>query len=57
MASACTELSRNTPYIETLVENYIDSNYKKPSKFESIILNEDGAGSKGNGKSLRKKGG
>jgi len=30
LASACTELSRNTPLIETLVESYVESNYKKP---------------------------
>nr|CAH69616.1 Sec1-4 syntaxin-binding protein [Paramecium tetraurelia] len=56
LASACTELSRNTPLIETLVEGFVESNYKKPQKFDSIIINEDGAGSKGNGKSIRKGG-
>ncbi|CAD8085369.1 unnamed protein product [Paramecium sonneborni] len=56
LASACTELSRNTPLIETLVESYIESNYKKPQKFDSFIINEDGIGGKGSGKSIRKGG-
>ncbi|CAD8082896.1 unnamed protein product [Paramecium sonneborni] len=55
-ASACSEFSRNIPLLETLVESYIESNYKKPQKFDSLIINEDGIGSKGSGK-LNRKGG
>lgn len=58
MANATLDLCRNTPLIETLVESFVESGFKKPLKFDSIKINEDGfASSKSSGgKSVRKKG-
>lgn len=56
MANATLDLCRNTPLIETLVENFVESGYKKPLKFEVIKINEDGMGNNKASKSARKKG-
>jgi hypothetical protein len=56
MANATMDLCRNTPILETLVETFVDSGYKKPLKFDVIRINEDGGDSKKGGKSVRKKG-
>lgn len=37
-----SELNRNVPLVETLVESFVEGGYKKPLKFEMIRLNEDG---------------
>lgn len=55
MANATLDLCRNTPLIETLVENYVESGYKKPLKFDVIKINEDGMGNNTK-KTARKKG-
>lgn len=58
MANATLDLCRNTPLLETLVESFVESGYKKPLKFDMIRINEDGMGNNkpSGGKSLRKKG-
>jgi len=42
MSTATMDLCRNTPLIESLVESLVETNFKKPNKFDTIKLNEDG---------------
>ena len=43
MATATMDLCRTTPLLESLIETYVETG-KKPAKFDSIKINEDGMG-------------